>query len=581
MLPKLSKRWVIHEPVPDEIRQALSGYPPFFQQILFARGIVNAEQALDYLEGRTGEMLDDPYLLSGMKDAVDRLTWAIRKHEPVAVYGDYDVDGVTATALLTQVLRELGASVEPHIPNRFEEGYGLNVGALEDLSKMGVQVVITVDCGIRSPREAERAEELGIDLIISDHHHPGSELPNAFALICPKQEGDPYPFKELSGVGIAYKIAQALVERYPESGVRAESWLDLVALGTVADVVPLTGENRSLVRRGLELMRTRKLENRPGLYSLANIARLKISQVSAGDIAFILGPRLNAAGRLNTAMDSLNLLLSENVEEAGPISQSLDNQNRERQELTRRMQEDAMTSIASQETDTILFAFKKDFNPGVVGLVAARLVDSFYRPAVVGHIEGEFVRASCRSIPEFHITRALDQCEDLLVRHGGHALAAGFTVHSDNLPRLIERLGQIAHSELNSRDLCPELHADQEIPLEKLRPELVESFLQYLDRLQPTGQGNPEAVFVSRDLEVVKAWCVGNEKQHLRLSVRTGRITFDGIAFRQGYRIDEMRGKVDLLYGFELNEYNGRVSLQLNVRDFKPAAGDGARSLRT
>ena len=571
MLPKLNKRWVIRDRIPPEVDQALAGYPPFFRQILFSRGVLDGVKALDYLEGRIEPGSEDPFQMLGMKETVDRLLWAIRKHEKIAVYGDYDVDGVTATALLTQVLRRYGADAEPYIPNRFEEGYGLNVDALTALKEKGTRVVITVDCGIRSPREAEKADELEIDLIISDHHHPGSELPDAYAVICPKRDGDPYPFKELSGVGLAYKIGQALGLTCPEAGVFAEEWLDLVALGTVADVVPLVGENRCLVRRGLEIMRVRKLQNRPGLYSLANVARVKVPQISAGDIAFILGPRLNAAGRLHTALDSLNLLLSESIDEAGLLSQGLDNQNRERQELTRKMQEAAIQKIQAGKVDSILFAFEESFNPGVVGLVASRLVDTYYRPAVVGHLDGEFARASCRSIPEFHITGALDQCSYLLVRHGGHALAAGFTVHRDNVEELMRRLSEIAARELSALDLRPILHADHEIPLEKLRSEYVENLLRHLDQLQPTGQGNPEAVFVSRDLEVVRAWNVGAEKQHLRLSVRAGSITFDGIAFRQGYRLADMPRRIDLLYGFELNEYNGRVSLQLNVRDFKEA----------
>lgn len=569
MLPRSQKRWVISEPIPMEIDQALTDYPPFFRQVLFTRGVTDLIAAQDYLEGRVEAGTDNPFHLLDMEHTVNRLLNAIHNHEMIAVYGDYDVDGVTATALMTQVLQKYGAQVFPYIPNRFDEGYGLNIDALEALVEKGARVVLTVDCGIRSPREAERAEELGIDLIISDHHHPGSELPQAYTIINPKREGDLYPYKDLSGVGLAYKIAQALALRCPEAEVHAEDWLDLVALGTVADVVPLTVENRSLVRRGLEMMRSRRLQNRPGLYSLANVARVKVPQIKAGDIAFILGPRLNAAGRLNTALDALSLLLSETVEEAGLLSQNLENQNRERQELTRKTQEDAVQHIQSQGVDDILFAFHESFNPGIVGLVASRLVDTFYRPAVVGHIDGEVTRASCRSIPEFHITRALDECSDLLERHGGHALAAGFTVRNENVPELTSRLRAIASRELSELDLRPVLHADTEIPLEKLRSDYVEKLLGYLDQLQPTGQNNPDAIFVSRGLEVMRAYSVGGDKQHLRLSVRAGGVTFDAIAFRQAYRLENMPSRIDLMYGFELNEYNGRTSLQLNVRDLK------------
>lgn len=573
MLPRLDKRWLIQDRLPEEIDQALAAYPPFFRQILYTRGVCDDVQAQAFLNGEVEN--DHPFLLANMEDTIRRLLWAVDHGELIAVYGDYDVDGVTATALLTQVLRRYGAAVTPYIPNRFEEGYGLNMEALETLVKQGVRLIITVDCGIRSPREAERAEELGIDLIISDHHQPGEEVPDAFTVICPKMEGDLYPEKNLSGVGLAYKIAQGLSLRRPEAQVAAEDWLDLVALGTVADVVPLTGENRSLVRKGLQTMRVRMMQARPGLYSLANVAKVKVHKISAVDIAFMLGPRLNASGRLKTALDSLNLLLAESVDEAGLLSQNLDNQNRERQDLTRKTQEAVTQYMQSRGTDGILFAFDKSYNSGIVGLVASRLVETFYRPAIIGQEEDGFTRASCRSIPEFHITRALDECADLLERHGGHALAAGFTARTENIPELVRRMQEIAARELAGLDLRPVLRADLEIPLEKFRAGYVETVLSYLDKLQPTGQGNPEAVFVSRNLEVVKAWTVGGEKQHLRLKVRAGNILYDGIAFRQGALADSLPKYIDLMYMLEKNEYNGYESLQLNVRDIRPAQDGG------
>ncbi len=567
MLPRPNKRWEIKEKITDEVERELLDYPAFFRQILFARGIRTALAAQEYLEGRVELENHNPFNLLDMEDTVKRLLWAVDHHEPVVVYGDYDVDGVTATALMVQVLRAYGAVVSPHIPNRFDDGYGLNIEAIEKMKGEGVQVIITVDCGIRSPLEAARAEELGIDLIISDHHQPGEVIPRAYTVICPKRSDDLYPDKDLSGVGVAYKIAQALAARRPQAGVCTEDWLDLVALGTVADVVPLRGENRHLVHLGLQQMRLRMLKTRPGLYSLANVAGLKIPRITAGDIAFILGPRLNAAGRLKTALDSLNLLFAESIDQAGLLSQDLDNQNRERQEISRKTQEEAIRQAQTAELDYILFAFHESFNPGIVGLAAARLVDTYYRPAIVGEQGPEFTRASCRSIPEFHITRALDQCGDLFERHGGHALAAGFTIRNERIPALITRLREIAAKELSDLDLRPTLRADLEIPLDQLHPRM----LTDLDRLQPTGQANPEAVFVSRDLRVVKYRTVGAEGQHLKMTLSDGRITYDAIAFRQGKCAGAMPPRVDVMYVFEQNEFNGRVNLQLNVRDFKAA----------
>lgn len=575
MPPRLTKRWVLHDTIPSEVDLSLQSQGiqyPSFRQILYGRGILDGHQALAYLEGKVEEGQDDPYLLKDMQDTAKRLQWAIKQGELIAVYGDFDVDGVTATALLTQALRRFGAQVIPYIPDRFEEGYGLNVTALETLAGQNVRLVVTVDCGIRSPEEATHAEKLGIDLIISDHHQPSAEIPNAYAVICPKQEGDTYPFKDLAGVGIAYKIAQALGMLMPEAGVRVDEFLDLVALGTVADVAPLVGENRSLVQRGLEVMRQCTADSRPGLLSLANLARLKIDRVTAGDIAFILGPRLNAAGRVNTARDSLDLLMCDNMQDAGLLSQNLDNQNRERQEMTRKTQERAIETFQSSGIGPILFTFHQDYSSGIVGLVASRLVETYYRPAIVGHIEGEYTRASCRSIPEFHITEALDQCSSLLVRHGGHALAAGFTVHNDNVPALVEQLSAIAADKLSSQELCPVLYADRELNLSEIPSKQLLTFIGYLDRLEPTGQGNPEATFISRDLEVINAWTVGAEKQHLRVKIKAGREIFDAIAFRQGHWVNAMPKRIDMLYKCERNEYNGQVSLQLNVRDFRPVS---------
>jgi single-stranded-DNA-specific exonuclease len=562
MPPRLAKRWQIQERIPAPVEQALSTYPSFFRQILYNHGIRNDQEAHTYLDA--GMDRDDPFTMTDMRESVDRILFAIRKQERIEVYGDYDVDGVTATALMVQVLRRLGAEVHPYIPNRFEEGYGLNLEAVESLAAQGVQLVVTVDCGIRSVQEAKRAEELGLDLIISDHHQPGSELPPAYTIICPKQPGDVYPDKDLSGVGLAYKISQALISKMPDCGFEAGDWLDLVALGTVADVVPLKGENRGLVRAGLNVMRRGQ---RPGLVSLANVARVNIPRIMSGDIGFILGPRLNAAGRLESALDSLNLLLADNAMEAGSLAQKLDNQNRQRQDITRKMQEEAVLIAQEEGGQEILFAVHPDFNEGVVGLAASRLVETFYRPAIVGRKGEEFTRASCRSIPEFHITHALDDCRDLLVRHGGHSMAAGFTIRNENLPELVLRLRTIAARELGALVLCPILRADLEIPLSELRPDL----LTYLDQLQPTGQDNPEALFVSRGLKVVRFKTVGTESQHLRLTVSDGRIYYDGIAFRQGHWASQMPERVDLMYNYERNEFNGNVSLQLNIRDLKPA----------
>jgi single-stranded-DNA-specific exonuclease len=338
-----------------------------------------------------------------------------------------------------------------------------------------------------------------------------------------------------------------------------------VALGTVADLAPLSGENRALVRAGLQAMRQPR---RQGLLSLIGVCGLKAGQVTATHIGFVLGPRLNAAGRLDSALAAYELLTTESVFEAGRLAQLLDGQNRERQKITREIQEHAeQLALANNPDALLLFAAHPDYNPGVVGLAASRLVDSYYRPAIVAQQGEEFTRGSCRSIPEFHITEALDQCAGLLERHGGHAAAAGFTVRNENLAMLAEQLQQIAAEQLGRLDLRPILHADAEVPLSELKPDL----LNYLDWLQPTGFGNRQAVFVTRDLKVSSCRTVGREAAHLKLSVTDGWITYDAIAFRQGHWKEQMPERVDLVYTFERNEFNGRISLQLNVKDLRPA----------
>ena len=422
-----NQRWAVARPLPAEADQALQGYHPVFRQILYNRGFQNHEAARRYLQALPPDG-SDPMSMLGVSEAVDRIRYAIQDGQEIAIYGDYDADGVTATALLSQALGGLGARARGYIPNRFDEGYGLNNEALDILKSEGIGLVITVDCGIRSLEEGAHARKIGLDIIISDHHQPANELPQAVAIINPKQPDDVYPEKELAGVGLAYKLAEAL---YLPDNPEVETFLDLVAIGTVADLAPLSGENRSLVRRGMEYLRR---PQRQGVMSLIGCAGLYPASLNASHIGYMLGPRLNAAGRLDSALAALELLMATNPVRAGELAQMLDNQNRERQRLTQEVQKQAeLLALADDPHALLLFAVHTDFNPGVVGLAASRLTERYYRPATVASQGEETTRASCRSIPEFHITEALDQCGDLLVKHGGHAAAAGFTVRNENL----------------------------------------------------------------------------------------------------------------------------------------------------
>ena len=562
-----SKRWVISPRIPASINTALNEFSPLLRQLLYNRGISDPKTAWAYVRGEASQSTD-PFLLKDMEQAVDTLSQAITSGHKIAVYGDYDVDGVTSSALLFEFLREMGVEGRVYIPNRFDEGYGLNLEAIETLAGEGVQLIITVDCGIRSVKEVERAKALGMRVIITDHHTPGQELPQADAVINPKQPGDVYPYKDLAGVGLAYKLVQAYLERHPREGLNAEFWLDLVAIGTVADIAPLTDENRALVKSGLVNMRQ---VNRQGLFSLCQVAGIRLENINAGNIGFGIGPRLNAAGRMDTATDAFHLLTATDIFTAGMFAQKLDTQNRQRKEIMEDIQTRALEMALTADADApFIFAAAPDFSEGVVGLAASRVVDTVYRPVIIGHQGEDTVVASCRSIPEFNIVAALDQCRDLLVRHGGHAMAAGLTVTNQNLPTFLERFNRIAHQVLDGMELNPMLSIDREIALDRVRPEDVPGILEDVATLEPTGSQNSEVLFFSRNCQVRNPRTL-SEGQHLKFTLRTGDRDWEGIAFRQGHWINSLPQDIDIVYYFDVNTWNGRQTLQLNIRDIKPS----------
>ena len=563
------KRWVIAPLIPNDVKQALRDYPPFLRQLLFNRGINSAEVAQAYL-GTDSPTATDPFLMLGMREAIKVIEEAVQASENITIYGDYDTDGVTASSLLFEFFSQLGHAPRVYIPNRFDEGYGLNLDAVELLAAEGTQLLITVDCGIRSLEEVQRAKNLGMRVIVTDHHQPGDQLPSADAVVNPHQPADPYPYKELAGVGLAFKLAEAWLQTHPNSGIDLNQWLDLVAIGTVVDVAPLTGENRSLVKRGLALMRR---PQRQGLFSLAQVASINPAKFNAGHLGFVIGPRLNAAGRMESALDAFRLLTSQDMFDAGWLAQQLDSLNSNRKEITNQIIESTMAIIAAQDQDVpILFSASPDYNAGVVGLAAGRLTEAYYKPAIIGSVEGDLIKASCRSIPEFDINHALNQCSDLLVRHGGHPMAAGLTVSVENAQAFQERIIAIAHESFKGIDLIPVLHIDYEINLEKLQAEHFPGILDAVELLEPTGASNPSALFCSRNCRVLRANTVG-KGEHLKLVLSAGNNQLDAIAFRQGALLENLPDYVDIAYTFEINEFNGRSTMQLNVRDIQPAAG--------
>ncbi|PKO21234.1 MAG: single-stranded-DNA-specific exonuclease RecJ [Chloroflexi bacterium HGW-Chloroflexi-1] len=571
-MPPTPKRWDFAPALPPRQRARLAHLHPLIVQILYNRGVSDPEEADAFLHG-VGRF-SDPFRMLGVRRAVDRIRAAIRAGERIVVYGDFDADGVTATALLVQVIAALGGEGVPYIPHRVDEGYGLNCDALDKVAADGARVVITVDCGIRSTDEVAYGNGLGLDMIVTDHHSIGPVLPPALAVINPKQPGDPYPFKDLAGVGIAFKLAQALLiaeQREPIApapvGLAERDLLDLVALGTVADLAPLIGENRALVQRGLaELNRPR----RPGIQAMLEEAGLEPGRVDATAIGFVLGPRINAAGRLTTADHSYNLLTAPDALTAKGLAEYLSQLNRERQDRTRQLVDMAREHLVAQGPDRYLYLIADSrFEPGIVGLVAGRLTEELYRPTLVAEQGDDVTHGSARSIPEFNITAALDECSDLLVRHGGHAAAAGFTVHNEDLPALRARLEEIAARELADQDLQPSVGIDAVVNLNDLDWAVQEKLAQ----LEPCGYANPQPVLASLSVGLAVQRQVGADRRHLKLTVtdsETGQ-AWDAIAFRQGDWFGHLPPRIDLAYTLEVNEFNGRRSLQLNVKDIRPA----------
>jgi single-stranded-DNA-specific exonuclease len=567
----IAKRWVVLPEAPRELLAGYSGMSRTIAQVLYNRGFTTPQDAARFLMTRSlAEQDYDFRLLEDIHKAISRIRQAIKSNERILVYGDFDADGVTSTALMVTGLRALGADVEAYIPHRVDEGYGLNSEALRDAAGEGYKLVITVDCGIRSIDEALEARRLGLDLIITDHHSLGPELPDAFAVVNCKRGG--YPSDMLAGVGVAYKLVEALEKVGRANGGRRhqpvdlESLLDLVAIGTVADIMPLNQlENRVLVRRGLEVINR---GGRPGLKALLDVSGVMLGTVDTGTIGFAIGPRINAAGRLDSAMIAYKLLVEPDFNEAAKLAQRLQDLNVLRQEITRAAQEKIREKMEGEDTDgALIFASDPSFMPGIVGLVAGRLTEEYFLPAVILEEGDTESRASCRSIPQFDITAALDECADLLVRHGGHALAAGFTVENKNIPALRERLTGIARERLHGQSLAPTLEIDATVDIHALNEKLHEELTQ----LEPTGSGNRQPTFAVQGVTITEARTVGRDDRHLKLKIaRAGQPALDAIGFGLGEWASQVNGtQVDLAFQLEMNEWNGRSSLQLRLLDVR------------
>lgn len=573
-------RWNIAEPKPL-LARALTGevrVTPLLAQCLVNRGFSSPETARSFLEPRL-KTLSDPFLLPQMDRAVARLFAALERREELVIFGDYDVDGVTATALLTTVLQPLGWSVRQFLPDRFDEGYGLTQAGVENcLEQHPSTLLLAVDCGSTAVDQIAWLRERGVDVIVLDHHQFGPVHPAATALVNP-QLGD--AFRELCSAGLAFKLAHAILKHGREIGLAGfdrfelKPLLDLVALGTVADLVPLTGENRILVAVGLERLST---TTRPGLVALKEVAGIS-GDCAPYNVGFQLGPRLNAAGRIETARAALDLLLAPDLETARPLAEALDQTNRERQNIERRMADDVVGIVRSKfdpERDVVIVEGASLWHIGVVGIVASRVLREFYRPTLIIGGDGNYWRGSGRSVPGFDLAAALRECGDLLVKHGGHAMAAGVTLEPAQLPALRDRLNQLARRVLTLDQLVPELRLDASIALGDLSNEC----LAELARLEPFGQGNPPIQLVVRGLRHARPpQRMGKEQQHWKIWVtevgRTGAIPVEVVWWGAGELPAPSTAAFDLAVVPEINAYNGVRRLQLKMLDWRPAEANG------
>ena len=569
-------RWSI-APAQPALVEFLAGQlkiSPLLAQCLLNRGLSEPEPISRFLQPRL-KNLADPFLLPNMRAAVERLFAARARGESLVIFGDYDVDGVTSTVLLTEVLSALGWKVNHYLPHRMDEGYGLSQGGVENcLKKFPTTLLLAVDCGSTAVDSIRWLKQQGVDVIVLDHHQVSQPAPEAVALVNPQFVAGG-PFTELCSAGLAFKLAHALVKHGRQAGLAAATdydlkpLLDLVALGTIADIVPLIGENRILVSAGLERLNATQ---RPGLIALRNVAGIT-GQIAGYEVGFQLGPRLNAAGRLETAEEALTLLLARSLKEAEPIAHSLDARNRERQQIERSIAEQVVGAVKARfdpQRDYVIVEGQLLWHIGVVGIVASRVLQEFYRPTIILGGEADEYRGSGRSIEGFDLAAALRQCDDLLVRHGGHAMAAGLALKPEQLDAFRTRLNDLARRTLKPEQLQTALRIDADVAFGELTLER----LQELARVQQTGAGNPVVQLAVRNVTHQRPPLrMGADRKHAKLWITDGRATCEAVMWNLGENALPT-GRFDLAFAPQINEFNGNVSVQLKALDWRPAADE-------
>ncbi|OMF31699.1 single-stranded-DNA-specific exonuclease RecJ [Paenibacillus sp. FSL H8-0548] len=548
---------------------------PLVAKLLVQRGYGEVEAAERFLRGGQ-EHFHDPYLLLGMKAAVDRIRLAASNHEKIRIYGDYDADGVSSTALLVHLFRSLNYSFDYYIPHRALEGYGLNKKAIELAAEEGIGLIVTVDTGISAVQEIAYAKELGIDVVVTDHHEPPEQIPAACAVVNPKQEGCGYPFKGLAGVGVAFKLAHALLDRPPLE------WADIVSLGTIADLMPLKDENRILVQYGLERLRK---HTSIGFRALAEAGGIELDNLTATNVAFGMAPRVNAAGRLEHAKRAVELLTTEDYDNAILAAIGLDSLNKERQRVVESIVKEAEqqwqdkceeAALAGRLAPPVIVLAGEGWNVGVIGIVASKLLERNYKPVIILGIDEQsgMCKGSARSIEGFDLHAALTACDALLDHYGGHQAAAGMSLHRDRLPEFEQRLGELAAEWLTADDWIPKTSVDLVCTVNEATIDTINE----LSQLEPFGMGNPSPRLLFRRTELADRRSIGKESKHLKISLGSARPLLDGIGFSMGAMAEQLKpgSKIDIIGELSINEWNGQRKPQLQLHDvhFDPAAAE-------
>ena len=557
----MNKKWQIYQTNEQKVEEIAKKYEinKLLATILVNRDITEKQTIEKFLNPKRNDFYD-PYLMPDMEIAVERIIKAIEKNEKILIYGDYDVDGITSVTVLKSFLEERGITISEYIPNRLKEGYGLNKKAIEEIAKQGIQLMITVDCGISAVEEVEYANKLGIETIITDHHEPGNELPKALAVVDAKRKDNTYPFRNLAGVGVVFKLIQAIGTRLKLDEKKYLKYLDIVCIGTISDIVPLVDENRVIVKLGLKLVKQTK---NLGLREI--IKSSGYNQIDSNTISFGVAPRINACGRMGHQEEALKLFLEKEEKEVNQLTQKLNEYNKIRQETEKNIYNEAVEEIEKEKlyNKNTIVIMKKNWHHGVIGIVASKITELYFKPSILLCEEEENAKGSGRSIPGFDLYEALTNCKEHIDRFGGHSMAIGINIKKDDFEKFRNKIENIAE-EKNIREIVPILKVDAQIYLDDINKEMVGS----LKELEPYGEANKMPIFVFRNLKIDSIRAL-SEGKHLKLTLKDNKNIVNAIGFNLGELANEYRigDKVDVAGNLEINTFNGVENIQINIKD--------------